>query len=96
MLLDGKIQIYLDVASTMMRAAVKPRIDTTLKKQKSIWNFVPTGSSVVSESEPLGIFVNLDASHIGHRPGNGANLHGRPGPVMIFLSIIVCNTANDL
>ena len=44
-----------------MRAAVKPRIDTTLKKQKSIWNFVPTGSSVVSESEPLGIFVNLDA-----------------------------------
>ena len=89
MLLDGKIQIYLDVASTMMRAAVKPRIDTTLKKQKSIWNFVPTGSSVVSESEPLGIFVNLDASHIGHRPGNGANLHGRPGPVMIFLSIIV-------
>ena len=80
---------YLAVASTMMRAAVKPRIDTTLKKQKSIWNFVPTGSSVVSESEPLGIFVNLDASHIGHRPGNGANLHGRPGPVMIFLSIIV-------
>ena len=66
MLLDGKIQIYLDVASTMMRAAVKPRIDTTLKKQKSIWNFVPTGSSVVSESEPLGIFVNLDACGVHH------------------------------
>jgi len=30
------------------------------------WNILPTGSSVVSESEPLGIL------HIGHRPGSGA------------------------
>ena len=54
---------YLAVASTMMRAAVKPRIDTTLKKQKSIWNFVPTGSSVVSE--PLEFFFVLILMHVG-------------------------------
>ena len=78
----GKTQIYLDVRSAMIRAELNPLLEMILKKKKSIWNMTPIGSSVVSLSVPLGILVIPAASQIGHRPGSGANLHGRPGPVI--------------
>ena len=96
LLLDGNIHIYLDVASTTMRAAVKPRIDGWLIKKKSRKYFVPTGSSVESDGGPLANFWRPARVHIGHEPGIGASLHGRPGPVMMPLFTMSWRVAIDL
>jgi hypothetical protein len=82
LLRDGKYHKCLDVLSMMTRAAEKPRIDTTLKNVKSTCHQTPNGSGVGSVILILGILVRREASQMGQRPGNGASLHGSPGPLM--------------
>ena len=80
--------MYLDVASTIINADENPRRDIVLKNVKSMCHLVPKGGSVLSVSEPRGIFVAPAAMQIGQLPGSGANLHGSPRPFIIPLSTI--------
>jgi len=80
--LQGKKKTNLPDASTIVIADVSPLIDVLLKKLKSICHKTPKGSFVVSTNGPLLSFIAIEASHIGHLKGRGANLLGILEPQM--------------
>ena len=88
-----KLNFIREVASTMLRDAMKPRIDRVFQKVKSTWNRVPIGSSVVSTHGPLANFVAPIMSQTGQRPGKGASFFGWPLGSWMWPTLIICWSA---